>query len=177
VSNRERHDQFPRCTSTRADGTCYYAGPCLECTTNRARWNKGPSGGTLIYQAEIATFEIATFASPDEIVVLERRVIHAKKVIKSQATGWLRVERGPDARSKATGSVVIHRPNRYTNVLGAPIGGFLPPIYLSPIAALEAFKHQLEHEASHYDSLARGKRRDADHVVRAMDKYQGKEYP
>lgn len=170
MSNRERHDQFPRCTSTRADGTCYYAGPCLECATNRARWDQGPSKGTLIYQAEIATF-----ASHDEIVVLERRVIHAKKVIKSQATGWLRVERGSDARSKATGSVVIHRLNHYTNAKGTPIGGFLPPIYLSPIAALEAFKHQLDVEAAHYESLVRGKRRDADHVVRAIDKYTGKE--
>jgi hypothetical protein len=28
---------MPRCSNTRADGVCYYVGPCLECATNRSR--------------------------------------------------------------------------------------------------------------------------------------------
>lgn len=30
------HPDFPRCPSTRGNGTCMYAGPCLTCAVNRA---------------------------------------------------------------------------------------------------------------------------------------------
>lgn len=33
-------DSIPRCSNTNAEGVCMYVGPCLECSTNRARDRK-----------------------------------------------------------------------------------------------------------------------------------------